>query len=69
MMIGNYYCYDNPSALITQLKTTMGEASFARDYNLLYTVYSIPNMALPFFGGYFVDKVRRGERGGEGEEH
>ncbi|GMI27444.1 hypothetical protein TrCOL_g3605 [Triparma columacea] len=57
MMIGNYYCYDNPSALITQLKTTMGEASFARDYNLLYTVYSIPNMALPFFGGYFVDKL------------
>jgi nitrate/nitrite transporter NarK len=24
-------------------------------YNLLYTVYSIPNIILPFFGGYFVD--------------
>eukprot|EP00520_Triparma_pacifica_P017792 CAMPEP_0118668346 /NCGR_PEP_ID=MMETSP0785-20121206/20294_1 /TAXON_ID=91992 /ORGANISM="Bolidomonas pacifica, Strain CCMP 1866" /LENGTH=588 /DNA_ID=CAMNT_0006562907 /DNA_START=19 /DNA_END=1785 /DNA_ORIENTATION=+ len=57
MMIGNYYCYDNPAALINQLQTLMGNNNFARDYNLLYTVYSIPNMALPFFGGYFVDKL------------
>ena len=26
-------------------------------FNLLYTVYSIPNVVLPFFGGYFVDKL------------
>ena len=26
-------------------------------FSLLYTVYSIPNMVLPFFGGYFVDKL------------
>jgi MFS family permease len=57
MMIGNYYCYDNPAALINQLQTLMGNTSFSRNYNLLYTVYSIPNMALPFFGGYFVDKL------------
>lgn len=25
-------------------------------FNLLYTVYSIPNIFLPFLGGYFVDK-------------
>ncbi|GMH54858.1 hypothetical protein TrRE_jg6886, partial [Triparma retinervis] len=57
MMIGNYYCYDNPAALINQLQTLMGNQDFSRDYNLLYTVYSIPNMVLPFFGGYFVDKL------------
>jgi MFS family permease len=25
-------------------------------FSLLYTVYSIPNVILPFFGGFFVDK-------------
>lgn len=25
-------------------------------FSLLYTVYSIPNVILPFFGGYFIDK-------------
>jgi MFS family permease len=26
-------------------------------YSLLYTVYSIPNMVLPIFGGVFLDKI------------
>jgi MFS family permease len=26
-------------------------------FSLLYTVYSIPNIFLPFFGGYFIDKL------------
>ncbi len=30
---------------------------YETDFNLLYTVYSIPNMVLPFFGGFFVDKL------------
>lgn len=25
-------------------------------YSLFYTVYSLPNIALPFFGGIFVDR-------------
>jgi len=61
MMIGNYYCYDNPSALQSQMKSLMGSKSggvlFGTYFNLLYTVYSIPNMVLPFFGGFFVDKL------------
>ena len=60
-MIGNYYCYDNPSALQSQFKTLMlndtPDGDFGTYFNLLYTVYSIPNMVLPFFGGYFVDKL------------
>jgi len=31
-------------------------SSFEMKFNLLYTVYSIPNVALPLLGGYFVDK-------------
>ena len=57
MMIGNYYCYDNPSALLSQLQDLMPQSGFDFKFNCLYSVYSIPNMALPFFGGYFVDKL------------
>jgi MFS family permease len=58
MMIGNYYSYDTPAALYTQLKQMMGGGpGFDQNFNLLYTVYSIPNMVLPFFGGFFVDKL------------
>lgn len=56
MMIGNYYCYDNPAALKTQIESQMGNPSdYETMFSLLYTVYSIPNVVLPFFGGYFVD--------------
>lgn len=58
MMIGNYYCYDNPAALKTQIDDYMGNpGDYETMFSLLYTVYSIPNVILPFFGGYFVDKL------------
>jgi MFS family permease len=57
IMISNYYCYDNPAALKTQIDDYMGNPSdYETMFSLLYTVYSIPNIFLPFFGGYFVDK-------------
>ena len=39
---------------MTQLEesTGMNDESFA----LTYSVYSLPNMVLPFFGGYFCDR-------------
>ena len=54
-LLGNYFCYDNPGPLETQL-----EALFKIDsthYSLLYTVYSLPNMVLPIFGGIFLDRI------------
>lgn len=54
-MIGNYYCYDNPSALKTSLEAFAGLSE--EQYNLLYTVYSVPNVFLPFFGGYLCDML------------
>ena len=52
-LISNYYCYDNPAALKTQLiqSTGMSEEQFA----LVYSVYSLPNIVLPFFGGHLCD--------------
>lgn len=56
MMIGNYYCYDIPAALNSQMDDYFGKPSdFETLFSLLYTVYSVPNVILPFFGGYFVD--------------
>ena len=57
MMIANYYCYDIPAALHQPLNDYMGHPSDYESYfSLLYTLYSVPNIILPFFGGYFVDK-------------
>lgn len=56
MMIANYYCYDIPAALHQQFEDYMGnDENFETYFQLLYTLYSVPNVILPFFGGYFVD--------------
>jgi MFS family permease len=58
ILIANYYCYDNPSALHDQLKDRFKEQKdYELWFNLLYTVYSVPNVVLPFFGGYLVDTI------------
>ena len=47
IMIGNYYAYDIPAALHTQLYDSLHKPSdFETLFSLLYTVYSIPNIAL-----------------------
>ena len=58
MMMGCYYAVDNPAALKTQIDDYVGDPDdYETLYSLLYTVYSVPNVILPFFGGYFVDKM------------
>ena len=54
-LLGSYFCYDNPGPLETQLESQFGMDS--TQFSLLYTVYSIPNMFLPIFGGLFLDKI------------
>lgn len=59
IMFGNYYAFDNPSALNRSLQgiiAPMKEKSlFQYRFNVLYSVYSIPNVALPFFVGKWLD--------------
>jgi MFS family permease len=55
-LMGNYFCYDNPAVM----ETTLEEAPYdlkTSQYALLYSVYSIPNMVLPLFGGIFLDII------------
>ncbi|TMW56666.1 hypothetical protein Poli38472_006676 [Pythium oligandrum] len=59
LMIGNYYCFDNPAALKSQLQQRFNKypkQRFEFLFNLLYTLYSVPNVVLPFFGGVLVDR-------------
>jgi MFS family permease len=52
-----YYSLDIPAALHQNLKNYMNDSAFELRFNLLYTLYSFPNVILPFFGGYFTDKM------------
>lgn len=55
IMLGDAYCFDNPMALQSEIKADFGISNF--EFNLLYTVYSLPNIILPFFGGILIDKL------------
>lgn len=61
-LFGQFYAYDNPSALNEQLKmhvisikSITGE-QYDYFFSLLYSVYSIPNIALPLIMGMAVDR-------------
>jgi MFS family permease len=57
VMTGVYYSLDIPAALHQPLKDYMDvDSNFELHFNLLYTVYSFPNVILPFFGGSLVDR-------------
>ena len=59
-MASTSYSYDIPAALHAQLQEYMEDHSkeeFELEFNLLYTVYSIPNIILPFIGGTLVDQL------------
>ncbi|KAG9322977.1 hypothetical protein KVV02_007257 [Mortierella alpina] len=58
ILMGNYYAFDNIAALNRPLKEYLQLSDLQYDYvlNLLYTVYSIPNVILPWIGGYAINK-------------
>jgi MFS family permease len=61
-LFGQFYAFDNPSALNEQLKEHMLSKAQSPDtqyeyyFNLLYSVYSLPNMLLPLLMGVAVDR-------------
>ncbi len=52
---GSYYCYDIPQILQTALMN--GTSINAVQFDLLYSVYSFPNIILPLFGGIIIDRL------------
>ena len=61
ILLGTFYAYDIPAPLHQQLEDLMydqnggNSSNFEVYFNLLYTVYSFPNIILPFIGGQYVD--------------
>ncbi|KAI9175796.1 hypothetical protein H9P43_006160 [Blastocladiella emersonii ATCC 22665] len=58
LLFGNYYAYDNPSALSVQMHEYLGipYAQFAYYLNLFYSVYSLPNVPMTLVSGWLMDR-------------
>eukprot|EP00591_Stephanopyxis_turris_P003617 CAMPEP_0195521622 /NCGR_PEP_ID=MMETSP0794_2-20130614/19064_1 /TAXON_ID=515487 /ORGANISM="Stephanopyxis turris, Strain CCMP 815" /LENGTH=617 /DNA_ID=CAMNT_0040651221 /DNA_START=15 /DNA_END=1868 /DNA_ORIENTATION=+ len=57
VLTGSYYSYDIPAALHQELDDYMSpDTNYEVHFNLLYSVYSIPNIILPLFGGNIADR-------------
>ena len=57
--VGNYFCFDIPSVLFMPLKDFFGDMNdvdFELNFNMLYIIYSLPNIILPLFGGFLIDQ-------------
>lgn len=54
-LFGRYYVHDMPQAIEKELLDYLGLSNL--QYNLLFSVYSVPNMILPLVGGYIIDKL------------
>jgi MFS family permease len=61
-LLGQFYAYDNPSTLNDQMKdfivakTAISIERYEYNFNLLYSVYSLPNIILPCLLGVAIDK-------------
>lgn len=67
VLMGSYYCFDNPAPVQRQIqadvtssdggKVKHGMAMTTLQYQALYSLYSLPNIAIPLFGGFFIDRL------------
>ncbi|KAI8899997.1 major facilitator superfamily domain-containing protein [Globomyces pollinis-pini] len=57
MVFGNYYAFDIPAALNTPLDLYLDTPHYQYYLQLLYSLYSVPNMILPFIGGWLIDRL------------
>jgi len=57
-LMGSYFCYDNPAPLKSILISKDDGFDFSDfQFNMLYSVYSLPNTVLPLAGGILMDKI------------
>ncbi|KAI8358170.1 major facilitator superfamily domain-containing protein [Mortierella sp. GBAus27b] len=58
LLFGNYFAYDNPAALNTQLQEYLGVPYNDYQYllSVIYSMYSLPNTVLPFIFGSLMDR-------------
>jgi hypothetical protein len=59
LIFGNYFVYDLPGALVDTIKQTVpvnGGKMDQATFQLLYSIYNFPNIALALVGGIMIDK-------------
>ena len=56
LTFGNYFCYDMVGAFSPETLNPFYDVSTLKT-NFLYSIYSLPNIILPFFSGYVVDRI------------
>ena len=63
LLMGDYFAYDVPYAIKEDLKAkfqdTLSIDQFKTYFDLLYTVYIIPNIFLPLMNGILTEKVKK----------
>jgi hypothetical protein len=57
MLLGIYFCYDNPTPLQQTLVDNPPYNLSPVQFTSLYSIYALPNMILPVFSGLFFDRV------------
>ncbi|CAD8202056.1 unnamed protein product [Paramecium pentaurelia] len=55
ILLGNNYSFDNPQALQTQIQQQLGISII--QFNLLYSVFALPNIFLTILGGMIIDRL------------
>mmetsp|Transcript_22837 Transcript_22837/g.41036 ORF Transcript_22837/g.41036 Transcript_22837/m.41036 type:complete len:150 (-) Transcript_22837:1427-1876(-) len=59
LVVGLFFAFDNPSALATELMSVTDMQLYGintLEFSMLYTADSVPNIILPFFGGFLIDR-------------
>ncbi|KAM3139170.1 hypothetical protein pb186bvf_008768 [Paramecium bursaria] len=59
VIFGNNYAFDNPQALQDQIIDQLELTVF--NYNMLYSIFSLPNIFLTVMGGIYIDKIGGGK--------
>ena len=61
LLFGSYYCFELPAALKDSLEIKFSKHLSADEYeyffNSLFSIYSLPNIVLPFLNGYLIDRM------------
>ncbi len=54
-MFGNNYAFDIPQALELQIESRLNVTEI--EFNLLYSVFALPNIGLSIGGGMMIDRI------------
>jgi MFS family permease len=55
-VFGSSFCYGQPCSLVPYLTKPPYNLD-PHNINMFYTVYSLPNIVVPLFGGIMLDKI------------